>query len=130
MLCLKDYQQYIAYVLDLIMEKSNTPKLSFAPRQTCTNSIGSSKNLFEIVLIVVNSSKASKRKLMSLSGGCLLDPHVECGFKSKYFPIDSVLRFILVEDLILWRRGYTSHLVKDYIRSCTNHLNFDYDDSR
>ncbi|XP_046457507.1 uncharacterized protein LOC124204483 [Daphnia pulex] len=58
----------------------------------------------------INSSKASKRKLMSLSGGCLLDPHVECGFKSKYFPIDSVLRFILVEDLILWRRGYTSHL--------------------
>ena len=95
------------------MEKSNTLKLSFAPPVGLTNSIWSSKNLFEIVLLVVNSPKASKRKLRSLCGGCLLDPHVECGFKSKYFPIDSVLRFHLVEDLVLWRQGYSSHLVKD-----------------
>jgi hypothetical protein len=48
-----------------------------------------------------------------LSGGWLLDPHVVCGFNYKYFPIDSVLRFNLVEDLVLWREGYSSHLVKD-----------------
>ncbi|EFX78211.1 hypothetical protein DAPPUDRAFT_320733 [Daphnia pulex] len=58
----------------------------------------------------ISSPKSWKRKSVSPSGGCLVDLHVECGFKSKYFPIDSVLRFNLVEDLILWRQGYSSHL--------------------
>jgi hypothetical protein len=60
---------------------------------------------------LVNSTKTLKRKLTSLSGGGIVDPHVECGFNYKYFPIDSVLRFNLVEDLVLWRQGYSSHLV-------------------
>jgi hypothetical protein len=66
---------------------------------------------FIYALIVVNLEKNLKRKMACLSGGLLLDPHVESGFNYKYFPIDSVLRFNLVEDLVLWRQGYSSHLV-------------------
>ena len=59
----------------------------------------------------INSPTVSKRKLMCLSGGCLLDPHVECGFNYKYFPINSVVKFHLMEDILLWKQGYSSQLV-------------------
>nr|CAH0106785.1 unnamed protein product [Daphnia galeata] len=57
-----------------------------------------------------DSPTISQRKLLCLSGGCLLDPHVECGFNYKYFPMDSVLKFNLVEDLLLWKPEYSPHL--------------------
>ncbi|XP_046644476.1 uncharacterized protein LOC124329460 [Daphnia pulicaria] len=64
----------------------------------------------------VNSPKTSKRKLMNLCGGGIVDLHVDCGFNYKYFPIDSVLRFNLVEDLVLWRQGYSSHLEESLLK--------------
>jgi hypothetical protein len=57
---------------------------------------------------------------MNLCGGGIVDLHDDCGFNYKYFPIDSVLRFNLVEDLVLWRQGYSSHLVN--IQKLPTHL--------
>ena len=59
----------------------------------------------------INSPTVLKRQLLCLSGGCLLDPHVECRLNYKYFPIDSVVKFHLMEDILLWKQGYSSQLV-------------------
>lgn len=49
---------------------------------------------------------------MSLSGGCCLDPHIDNGFNSKYFPIDTEYKSLMVEDVILWNRErFSSRLV-------------------
>ncbi|XP_046643399.1 uncharacterized protein LOC124328590 [Daphnia pulicaria] len=75
----------------------------------------------------MENEKTFRRKMTLLSGGWPLDPHVESGFNYKYFPIDSVLRFNLVEDLVLWRQGYSSHLEESIL--CTlkpeNMINID-----
>jgi hypothetical protein len=68
-------------------------------------------NAFCVYYFIVDSPTTLTRKMTCLSGGLLLDPHDECGLSYKYFPMDSVLKFHLVEDLILWSQGYGSHLV-------------------
>ena len=65
----------------------------------------------------INSPTVSKRKLLCLSGGCLLDPHVECGFNYKYFPINSVVKFQLMEDILLWKKDYSSQLVNTHTKT-------------
>jgi hypothetical protein len=90
------------------MEKGN--QIVALPLAELSNQLEALK-LFLRREYLVNSPKTSKRKLMNLCGGGIVDLHVDCGFNYKYFPIDSVLRFNLVEDLVLWRQGYSSHLV-------------------
>jgi hypothetical protein len=51
------------------------------------------------------------REMMSLSGGCCLDPHIDNGFHLKYFPIDTEYKSLMVEDVILWNHGFGSRLV-------------------
>ena len=64
-----------------------------------------------VYYFLVDSPTTLARKMTCLSGGWLLNPHIECGLNYKYFPMDSVLKFNLVEDLILWSQGYGYHLV-------------------
>nr|CAH0106846.1 unnamed protein product [Daphnia galeata] len=66
--------------------------------------------------VIHSSPKISRQKLMSLSGGYLLNQHVDCGLNYKYFPVDSIFKFNMVEDLILWEKGYSSHLEESLIK--------------